>query len=54
MKWLFRPCLTGIPNDGIPNDRIPNNGMSSNYITYNIVMGTPSMADRNTQLGNAQ
>ena len=27
MKWVFRPCLTGIPND-----RILKNGMSSDYI----------------------
>ena len=30
MQWVFRRCLTGIPNDGIPN-----NGMSSNNIRYN-------------------
>ena len=32
MKWVFRPCLTGIINDGMPKDGILKNGMSSNYI----------------------
>ena len=46
MQWVFRRCLTGIPNDGMPNDGIPDNGMpndgipnygmSSNYIRYNM------------------
>ena len=46
MLWVFRQCLTGIPNDGMPNDGIPNNGMPndgipnnglpSNYIRYNM------------------
>ena len=32
MKWVFRPCLTGIPNDGMPNDRIPNDRIPNDRI----------------------